>query len=765
MLQDGKILFVGHDYHRKTGSSAFFRHLLSELGQVEEIFDDSYLPSGKRRDYRSHVLKHRYALVVVWQIEYAAQQLAGLPNVLFVPMFDSCRELPVEFWRRLNGMRVLAFSIEVYHRAQKGGCQARYVQYWPGAETVKSPIVRQPERAHYWYRRNDLGLSRLAWICRSLGITELVIHHHPDPVVTDPIPRHVFVERLSATVRFTDWQEERYGLAEELAGAACSIASRPYEGIGMAFLEAMAAGCCVVAPRNPTYTDYIVSGVNGLLYDPACSRALPAGRLVDLGHMAAQWARRGRERWLASIPDLRDWLTSSAGKGILLPRPSQLDRKAQPGTASPRVSVITVVRNAARDLETTIASVAAQRGIAFEYIVVDGASEDDTVEVVRAHAAQIDTFVSRPDNGIYDAMNKSLALARGEFVLFMNAGDSFVSADSLADLMQADTDDFDIVTGHHIYCRADGTESLHRVNNFSDSLNVLRQGWLSNDWELGMPCHQATATRRKLLQELGYDTRLRIAADRDFLFRAAAAGARFKVSDSYVARYQAGGFSQRNVLDCVIEWQSMAERHTPFAQKVRKFYAMRLLDGFDKSLAASPSPVTALRLAWHHRSELITALALSNHQVVARYLWNKASARLVQGSENRWPRTFHVTAQRPPRGLVLHGFSYPETAGTWTERADVEMIFAQLPAGCRAVELHVASIDSQLAGVPVTIQANDRQVAQIILRRGRNSLSLPEPMKLANLRLSMPPTLSPRDLGRGNDDRSLGVMLSRVVIR
>ena len=266
MLSHATILFVGHEYHRKTRSSAFFRHLLSELGDVEEIYDDSYLPAGRRRDYRSHVLKRGYALVVVWQIEYAALQLAGLPNVLFVPMFDSCRELLSSFWHRLKGMKVLAFSLEVYHRAQKAKCQARYVQFWPAADAPATPLGRQPERAYYWYRRNDLGLSRLEWICRSLGITELVIHHHPDPVVTDVIARDTFVERLSAEVRFTDWEEQRISLAEELATAACYIASRPFEGIGMAFLEAMTAGCCVIAPRNPTYTDYIVSGENGLLY-------------------------------------------------------------------------------------------------------------------------------------------------------------------------------------------------------------------------------------------------------------------------------------------------------------------------------------------------------------------------------------------------------------------------------------------------------------------------------------------------------------------
>lgn len=764
MLMPNNILFIGHEYHCKTRSSAFFRSLLSELGTVEEIYDDSYLPTGRRRDYRAHVAKNGYALVVVWQIEYAALQLAGLPNVLFVPMFDSCRELPPEFWRRLDGMKVLAFSLDVYHRAQSGKCQARYVQYWPEAGVLAGPI-RQPQRAYYWYRRNDISLSRLEWICRHLSITDLVIHYHPDPVVSQPISPDAFVERLSVDVRFTHWEEERNSLAEELAVAACYIASRPFEGIGMAFLEAMTAGCCVVAPRNPTYTDYIVSGETGLLYSQAYPATLSGDQLLRMGMAAAAAARAGRERWLAALPALRDWIVAGSGQGVLLPYPNAKGSDARHRTSAPLVSVITVVRNASRDLAETIASVAAQRGVALEYVVVDGASEDDTAEVASAHAAQIDTFVSRPDQGIYDAMNCSLELAKGEFVLFMNAGDTFVSADSLAEMMGAQVEDYDVIFGHHIYCRADGSEALHRANGFSETMDILQRGMLSDHWEHGMPCHQATATRRALLQKLGYDTRLRIAADRDFLFRAAAAGARFAVRESYVARYKAGGFSQRHAIDCVIEWQSMAQRHTGFTRNVREFYATRLLEAFERSAARSGSTVTTLRMAWRCRKELLSALALCDKRVVARHLWQKVKIDVAPQDHDRLPRTFHTTSRRLTQKIRLQGFSYPEDAGTWTERAEVEIVFPTLPRNCREVELHLAAVTRQLKQVPIAICADGEHLGHFVLKPGWNRVALPRPMELSILSINMPPALSPRDLGSGDDDRSLGIMLSRVVVR
>lgn len=765
MLSRGDILFVGHGYHRKTRSSVFFLRLLSELGSVEEIYDDSYLPGGQRRNFRAHATRQAYALIVVWQIEYAALQLAGMPNVLFVPMFDSCRELPADFWRRLKGMKILAFSLEVYHRAQKGNCRARYVQYWPETAQPDRPIPRRRELAYYWYRRNDIGLSRLEWICHSLGIEELVIHYHPDPVVTEAIPRQSFLDRLSPRLRFADWEDDRTILTEELAGATCYIASRPFEGIGMAFPEAMAAGCCVVAPRNPTYTDYVVSGENGLLYSQALPGTLPADGVLKLGAAAAAAARAGRERWLATTPELLDWIVSGNGDGILLPGHNTKLAETQPLTTPPLISIITVVRNAPQDLAETIASVTAQRGVSYQYVVVDGASQDDTAEVARAHLAQIDVFVSRPDAGIYDAMNKSLELANCEFVLFMNAGDTFVSPDSLAELMQARRQDSDVIVGHHIYCRGDGTEALHRVNHFQETADALRQGMLSNNWEHGMPCHQATATRRTLLQRLGYDTRLRVAADRDFLFRASTAGARFAVSDRYIARYKAGGFSQRNAIDCVMEWQDIAERHTSFARNVRQFYAMRLLEAFERDVSSRRSAVNALRASWRYRAVLLQALALSDGKVVARHLLKSGTRLISRQNGEGVPRSFHATSKRPPRDISLYGFSYSENAGTWTESAEVEIAFPAMSALCRKIDLHLAAITRQLDHVPLAIRANGVDLGWFVPRRGRNTIVLPQPMQVGTLQISMRPTLSPRDLGTGDDDRSLGIMISRIVVR
>src|SRR5271169_5280822 len=97
-----------------------------------------------------------------------------------------------------------------------------------------------------------------------------------------------------------------------------------------------------------------------------------------------------------------------------------------------KVSIVTAVRNGARDIPVTLASVATQNYPDIEHIVIDGASTDDTVNVVRRLGRHVARLVSEPDTGVYDAFNKGLRLATGDIVAYLNAGDTYVSADIIS---------------------------------------------------------------------------------------------------------------------------------------------------------------------------------------------------------------------------------------------------------------------------------------------------------------------------------------------
>jgi glycosyltransferase involved in cell wall biosynthesis len=103
----------------------------------------------------------------------------------------------------------------------------------------------------------------------------------------------------------------------------------------------------------------------------------------------------------------------------------------EPGGGRPLLSVITVVLNGAQFLEQTVRSVVGQSGADIEYLIIDGGSGDGTLEIIGRYEDAVDYWLSEPDRGIYDAMNKGVSLARGEWINFMNAGDIFCEASTV----------------------------------------------------------------------------------------------------------------------------------------------------------------------------------------------------------------------------------------------------------------------------------------------------------------------------------------------
>jgi len=105
------------------------------------------------------------------------------------------------------------------------------------------------------------------------------------------------------------------------------------------------------------------------------------------------------------------------------------------------ISIVTVVYNGAKYIEPTIQSVISQTFKQYEYIIVDGASKDSTLEIVKKYETHFYKVLSEPDQGVYDAMNKGLKLATGEYVLFLNAGDELASNDTLKHIFEGASDD------------------------------------------------------------------------------------------------------------------------------------------------------------------------------------------------------------------------------------------------------------------------------------------------------------------------------------
>lgn len=179
----------------------------------------------------------------------------------------------------------------------------------------------------------------------------------------------------------------------------------------------------------------------------------------------------------------------------------------------PTLSIITVTYNAEQVLETTLQSVISQTYHHIEYILIDGASKDRTLAIAEKYRDRIQLLISEPDRGLYDAMNKGIALATGEYVCFLNAGDSFHQDDTLQQMMQS-------IKGHELpdvlygeTALVDGKGHFLRMRRLSApevlTWKSFRQGMLV--------CHQAFIARRALMQP--YNLSYRYSADFDWCIR------------------------------------------------------------------------------------------------------------------------------------------------------------------------------------------------------------------------------------------------------
>lgn len=238
-------------------------------------------------------------------------------------------------------------------------------------------------------------------------------------------------------------------------------------------------------------------------------------------------------------------------------------------------SIITITYNNLSGLRKTAESVAAQTYKDMEWIVVDGASTDGTQEWLlemkneelgmkndsQKDNLQIPKFsnvqvLSEPDRGVYDAQNKGIGLAKGDFCFFLNAGDAFCGADVVAQMM-ADSEGADIVYGNELVVDAEGrvVECCKGVENpgFVDLYNSCMK-------------HQATFIRRSLFDKYGnYDSTMRICADFDWFFRVIAFHdeVRLLYKDVDVAYFENTGLSYHSPDLCAKERKQIQDRLMP----------------------------------------------------------------------------------------------------------------------------------------------------------------------------------------------------------
>ena len=219
---------------------------------------------------------------------------------------------------------------------------------------------------------------------------------------------------------------------------------------------------------------------------------------------------------------------------------------------TPLVSVVTVVRDAAGEIDGTLDSVLAQSYPALEYVVVDGGSTDGTLEKVRSRDG-IARWISESDSGIAEAMNKGASLATGDLLVFLNAGDTFIDDDALARAVESIPAGFDlrrtVFYGDAHYAHASGTELLHADHEALAERSSL--------------CHQSVLVGSEVQSENAYDERLSVFMDYDLWLRCLSRYAFVKLP-VVVSRFSSGGISGSN------DWAVRSEVERAVVQLLNK---------------------------------------------------------------------------------------------------------------------------------------------------------------------------------------------------
>lgn len=193
----------------------------------------------------------------------------------------------------------------------------------------------------------------------------------------------------------------------------------------------------------------------------------------------------------------------------------------------PKVTIITVCYNAATELELTITSVLSQAFKSMEYIIIDGDSQDGTLDLINKYKEGINFFVSEKDHGVYDAMNKGIECAHGEWVIFMNAGDSFYDNHVLSKIFSRTYEEsVGVIYG-----------DVNLV--FPNCGNVIKRfdSIKGKDQPLSI-CHQATVTRGCLLKENRFNLSYKITADAHLFYSLWKKGVQFEYVPICMANFE-----------------------------------------------------------------------------------------------------------------------------------------------------------------------------------------------------------------------------------
>ncbi|MCD9477850.1 glycosyltransferase family 2 protein [Photobacterium phosphoreum] len=214
-----------------------------------------------------------------------------------------------------------------------------------------------------------------------------------------------------------------------------------------------------------------------------------------------------------------------------------------------KVSIITATYNSSKTIIDTLKSLEEQTYSNIEYIIIDGASKDNTLDVIKNNCSRVSTIISEPDNGIYDALNKGINTATGDIVGFLHSDDLFAYPEAIEDIVKSMSEhNTDAVYADLQYVDKDNINSIVRYWRSGEyNINKVKDGW--------MPPHPTFYMKRECYQQFGlFDLKFKISADYDSLLRYLYLN---NISMSYLPKVtikmRVGGASNRDIKNIILK--------------------------------------------------------------------------------------------------------------------------------------------------------------------------------------------------------------------
>ncbi len=225
------------------------------------------------------------------------------------------------------------------------------------------------------------------------------------------------------------------------------------------------------------------------------------------------------------------------------------------------ISIITVTYNAEHFIESTLKSVSDQTFTDYEHLIIDGASNDETLNIVQKYIrAQLKVF-SEPDEGLYDAMNKAIQKATGEYIIFLNAGDVFYDEGTLTQVFTKSKGE-DFIYGDTVVVDQSGSaRPYHKMKPYQ---NLLSYRSFINGMVI---CHQSMIVKRE--KAVLFDNKnYKIACDIDWAIRTTKNCKTFLDTDLHISKFLDGGLSQKNKLDAIRERFRICVHHFGWSKTI-----------------------------------------------------------------------------------------------------------------------------------------------------------------------------------------------------